>query len=66
MVDSITWSWNVGKGNITQRTLALIHTAIDHPNPVTRYVCREILAKQLVELTKKFDETITKKSLSLK
>jgi hypothetical protein len=27
----LVWIWNVGKGNPTQRTIALIYTALDHP-----------------------------------
>jgi len=44
-----TWRWNVGEGTEEQRNLALIYCAMDHPNPVTRHVCREILARKLTE-----------------
>lgn len=43
-----TWMWNVGKGNEKQRMVALIYCALEHPNPVTEYVCREILANKLL------------------
>lgn len=43
----IKWPWNVGEGDSKRRTLACIITAMEHPNVITRHVCREILAEKL-------------------
>lgn len=39
--------FNVGVGTARQRLTALIYCAIEHPNIVTRHICREILADKL-------------------
>ena len=44
--------WDVGTGSQNQRTLALIINAMDAENPVTRWICREILAAKLNRLEK--------------
>ena len=42
------WVWNVGEGDKQRRNLACIYTALEHPNCITRHVCRDILASKLV------------------
>jgi hypothetical protein len=49
MASMVHWPWNVGEGDDNQRMLALVRSAIAHPNHITRYFCQEILAHQIVD-----------------